>query len=258
MNVLITGCTRGIGLDTALRLDKLGHRVFATVKNQVSLKEQKNNLRGIKNNLFCSILDITQDNDMLKSLSFDIDVLIHNAALGDSGPLCDIDIDRIKNTIDVNIISVIKLSQLLIPHLAKKENSRIIFISSLAALIPMPYMSPYALTKSAIESIAFSLKEELKPFKIQVTIVNPGGYNTGFNQKMIKKKYAWIKDSVLYKNHLELIKKHESKLLKMEHKKTKSIAEEIVKAATCRKVKKRYAAPFYQYLAAKMIRLIKM
>lgn len=256
--ILITGCKRGIGLDAAIRLDQLGYKVIASVRNDVAYRELKENLKAIPTNIICDIIDITKDEDRKYAATYDIDVLIHNAALGDSGPLAEIDLARIQDTIDVNILSMLKLTQYFIPRMARKGGCRIIFISSMAALMPTPFMAPYGLTKAAIENIAFSLKGELKPLGIQVTIVNPGAYETGFNKKNIDKKYEWINSSDIYRNHLAYIQKFEKFSQFIQLHKTESIANKIVKAVTDKKVKNRYVAPYIQWVGLKLLRLLKM
>lgn len=256
--ILITGCKRGIGLDAAIRLDQLGHKVIASVRNDADYRELKENLKAIPANIICDIIDITKEEDRQYAATYDVDVLIHNAALGDSGPLAEIDLDRIKDTIDVNILSMLKLTQYFIPRMARKGGCRIIFISSMAALMPTPFLSPYALTKAAVENIAFSLKGELKPLGIQVTIVNPGAYETGFNEKNIDKKYEWVNSSDIYRHHIAYIRKFEKFFKVMQLRKTESIAKKIVKAVTDKKVKNRYVAPYLQWTGLKLLRFFKM
>lgn len=252
--ILITGCRGGIGLDAARRLAARGHTIYATVHNESSIAEVRAAFGADAGNVTVEKLDVTSAADRERAGSWDIDVLINNAGLGDSGPLAEIDIDRIRKTMEVNVFSSLELTRKFIPKMAERKQGRIIFIGSMAGLMPTPFLAPYAMTKFALESVAFSLRTELKPFGIQVVMVNPGGYNTGFNQKNIEKKYEWINNSRLYKDRLDVIKQSESMILRSELQDTSSIAKQIVKAVEDRKPKRRYVAPLWQWWLIPLMR----
>ena len=254
MKILITGCKGGIGLDAARRLAARGHTIFATVHSEGSIEGVKSAFGADAGNVTIEKLDITDAADREKSARWDIDVLINNAAIGDSGPLAEIDINRMKRVLDVNIFGALELTRKFIPGWADRKNGRIIFIGSIAGLIPTPFLAPYGMSKFALESIAFSLRTELKPFGIDVVMVNPGGYNTEFNQKNIGKKYEWIDSSVLYKGHMDVIKKAEGMIIRSELQDTSSIARQIVKAVEDKRPKRRYVAPVWQWWAVPLLR----
>jgi short-subunit dehydrogenase len=254
MKILITGCKGGIGLDAARRLAARGHTIYATVHNAASIDRVKAAFGEIAANVTIEKLDVTDAADREKAGNWDIDVLINNAAIGDSGPLAEIDLDRIRRVLDVNIFGALELTRKIIPVMAGRKSGRIIFIGSIAGLIPTPFLAPYGMSKFALESIAFSLRTELKPFGINVVMVNPGGYHTDFNQKNIGKKYEWIDSSVLYKGHMDVIKKAEGSIIRSELQDTSSIARQIVKAVEDKKPKRRYVAPIWQWWAVPLLR----
>ena len=256
MKILITGCRGGIGLDAARRLAARGHTIYATVHSESSIEAVRSALGANAANVTVEKIDITDSADREKASKWDIDVLINNAAIGDSGPLAEIDLDRAKRVLDVNIFGALELTRKFIPRMAERKSGRIIFIGSIAGLIPTPFLAPYGMSKFALESIAFSLRSELKTFGIHVVMVNPGGYNTEFNQKNIGKKYEWIDGSVLYKGHMDVIKKAESMIIRSELQDTSSIARQIVKAVEGKKPKRRYVAPIWQWWAVPLIREI--
>ena len=254
--ILITGCKGGIGLDTAKRLAARGHIVYATVHSESSIESTKASFGPNAGNVTVEKLDITSPADREKAGGWDIDVLINNAALGDSVPLAEIDLDRCRRTMEVNVFSALELTRRFIPAMAAKKRGRIIFIGSMAGLMPTPFLAPYGMTKFTLESVAFALRTELKPLGINVVMVNPGGYNTEFNQKNIGKKYDWIEKSVLYKDHMDYIKKSENMIIRSELQSTASIAKQIVKAVEAKKPKRRYVAPLYQWWAIPLLREI--
>jgi len=254
MKILITGCRGGIGLDAARRLAARGHTVYATVHSEGSIESVRAAFGENAANVTVAKLDVKDAADREKAGKWDIDVLINNAAIGDSGPLAEVDIERIKRVLDVNVFGALELTRKFIPRMAERKSGRIIFIGSIAGLIPTPFLAPYGMSKFALESIAFSLRTELKTFGIHVVMVNPGGYNTEFNQKNIGKKYEWLDTSRLYKDHMDVIKKAEGTIIRSELQDTSSIARQIVKAVEDKKPKRRYVAPVWQWWAVPLLR----
>ncbi len=254
MRILITGCKGGIGLDAARRLAARGHTIYATVHNESSLESVRAAFTENAANVTVEKVDVTDSADRGKAARWDIDVLINNAAIGDSGPLAEIDLERVKRVLDVNVFGALELTRKFIPRMAERKSGRIIFIGSMAGLMPTPFLAPYGISKFALESVAFSLRTELKPFGIDVVMVNPGGYHTDFNQKNIGKKYEWIDSSALYKGHMDVIKKSEAMILRSELKDTASIARQIVKAVEDKKPGRRYVAPLWQWWMIPLLR----
>jgi len=254
MKILITGCKGGIGLDAARRLAARGHSIYATVHNEASIESVKAAFGESAAKVTVEKLDVTDAADREKAGRWDIDVLINNAAIGDSGPLAEIDLERIKRVLDVNIFGALELTRKYIPRMAERKSGRIIFVGSMAGLMPTPFLAPYGMSKFALESVAFSLRTELKPFGIDVIMVNPGGYNTDFNQKNIGKKYEWIDGSVLYKDHMDVIKKAEDMIIRSELKDTASIARQIVRAVEDKRPGRRYVAPLWQWWLIPLLR----
>jgi len=253
-NVLITGCRGGIGLDVARRLLKRGHTVYATVHKENSIDELRAVLASFGENFVVDKLDITAMNDVSKVDEWDVDVLINNAAIGDSGPLAEIDPQRISAVFATNLFSTLRLTQKVLPRMIATGEGRIVFMGSMAGIIPMPFYAPYAMTKSALESVASSLRTELKPFGIKVVIINPGGYNTGFNQKNLAKQYEWMDVNGLYKDHMEYVQEAGERLMKRELQDTRTIAKQVVKAVESRRPKRRYVAPKWEWIFLPLVR----
>ena len=181
-NILITGCRGGIALDAAQRLVHRGHTVYATVHKTESIDATKAAFSGAGGAIVFK-LDILDAQDRQAAADLPIDVLINNAAIGDSGPLADIDIARIRRTFDTNLFATLALTQPIIKRMAHQGGGRVLFIGSIAGHIPMPFLAPYNMTKFALEGLVYALRQEVKPLGINVVMINPGGYHTGFNQK---------------------------------------------------------------------------
>jgi short-subunit dehydrogenase len=252
--VLITGCRRGIGLDVACRLLKRGHKVYATVHRKASVDYVRAAVLPYGGQAIVDTLDITNASDIDKVDNWDIDTLINNAAIGDSGPLAEIDVDRIKAVCETNVFSALRLTQKVIPKLIAKGKGRVIFIGSMAGTVPTPFYAPYGMTKFALESVAFSLRTELKPFGIKVIIVNPGPYNTGFNDGFMPRKYEWMDTHSLYRDSMEYLRREDEKIMKRELRSTKSIARQVVRAVEARWPKRRYVAPRWMWVFLPLVR----
>lgn len=258
--VLITGAGSGLGKMAAIALARRGHTVYATVQyeNQVDglLKIAKN--ENLDLNSFK--LDILLNEDRQKLFDIDFDTLICNAAIGDSGSVSEIKIDRFKNVFETNVFSNIELTQLAIKKFIQNQKGRIIFISSLAGKIPFPFLSPYCSSKFAIESFATCLRWELKLLdyaKIDVSILEPGAYATGFNKENYEKKYTWMQDNSYFKHRLDKLKQKEEKMWNfMESRNFSPIIKQYIKAVEDKKLKHRYNAPKLQAVFIQFLRIL--
>lgn len=248
LRVLFTGCKGGIGLQAAEKLLNEGHFVYVTVHREESVPEVKKKLEKYADNCHVEKLDITDSEDRDKIKEWDIDVLVNNAAIGESGPLAEIEVERIRKCLETNVIATIQVTQIALQKMIPNKKGRIVIIGSMAGLLPTPFLAPYAMTKFTLESVAFSLRTELKPFSIPVVIVNPGAYNTGFNLKNINKKYDWMDPDGYYKDNMDAIKKAEKQILGTEVQNTHAISDKVVKAVTVKNPKRRYEAPWWQWI----------
>ncbi|HMQ68804.1 MAG TPA: SDR family NAD(P)-dependent oxidoreductase [Ignavibacteria bacterium] len=248
LRILFTGCRGGIGLQAAEKLLKAGHFVYVTVHEEESVPEVKKILEEYAENCHVEKLDITVSEDRNKIREWDLDVLVNNAAIGDSGPLAEIDPDRLRKVFETNVISAIEVTQIALQRMIKNKKGRIVFMGSMAGLLPTPFLAPYAMSKFTLESVVFSLRTELKPFSIPVVMINPGSYKTGFNEKNINRKYEWFNHDGIYKDHISAIKKAEMQILGLEVSDLNSISDKVVEAVTDKHPKRRYEAPWWQWI----------
>lgn len=253
--ILITGAASGFGKDSAIALAKRGHKIIATTHREESVTELKKEF----GDLFLAVfkLDITLEEDRNRILDFDLDVLINNAGIGESGSLAEVPIERIRANFETNVFSTLALSQLALKNMIKKQKGTVIFISSLAGRIPMPFLGPYSMTKYALSAGVTMLRSELKKLtkSVHITLVEPGGYHTGFNQKNIAKKYEWMDSTSLFFDKIDELKKEETRQFKLtEEKTTTSLVKKIIKAAEANKPCLRYVAPWWQGLGVRILR----
>ena len=257
--ILITGVRGGIGRDTAWALAALGHRVIATVHREESVVILQAEARSRGWDLEVFKLDITNAIDRAKLLDFKIDVLINNAAIGESGSLTEISLDRVQNNFATNLFGTLELTQLALRPMLAQNSGRIIFISSIAGRMPMPFWGSYCMTKYSLSVAADIMRSELKQINspVKVAVVEPGTYHTGFNQKVMATKYTWMEETSYFYKIIDQIKKQEELMFKiLERKTTKSIVRKIVRAVESERPRLRYVAPWWQALFVRVLRIM--
>ena len=256
--ILITGCRRGIGRAAAIALARRGHRVLATTRTEAAAEGLARTAAVEGLPIETLKLDVTDAGDRSTALDRDIDVLINNAAVGESGSLAEIDLDRVRNAFEVNLFAPLELTQLVLGEMAQRDRGTVIFVSSLAGRITVPFMAPYTMTKFALSSGAETLRGELRRISssVHVSLVEPGGYHTGFNQEMLAKKYEWMDESSYFHGIVDKIRSGEERYFRLtEQASTDSIVSQIVKAAEARRPRLRYTAPWWQGLGVRLMRM---
>jgi NAD(P)-dependent dehydrogenase (short-subunit alcohol dehydrogenase family) len=186
--VLITGAGSGFGRMAAVQLVQRGHKVIAGVLND----EQKAELAKAEPKLTVVKLDITNAKDVASVDGLDFDVFIANAAIGQTGPLSLIPLERLRAVFEVNVFATVAVTQRAALKLRKKRAGRIIVMSSIGGVRAGLGSGPYAMTKHAIQAFGTALRVELKMFGVDVCTINPGPYATGFNDRMAKNPGEWF------------------------------------------------------------------
>lgn len=259
-NILITGCGSGLGESAAFALAARGHFVYAATHTQEQAERLNNLNEKWKLPLKSFKLDLLSKADREKVLNLHIDVLINNAAIGNSGSVCEIDVDKYRETFESNVFCPIELTQLVLKQMIERGNGRIIFLSSLAGRAPIPFLSPYCATKFALEAVAPSLNSELKYLKdvdIPVILIEPGSYATGFNEKNISKQFKTMNVDSYFKNSLNKLKFKQYSYFKLtESWNFDSIIHKYIRAVEDTDPKLRYTAPSLQGCFIKLKNLI--
>lgn len=179
--IVITGAGSGFGKGAAVELVKRGHNVIATTETQ----DQADALAAEAPGLTAMKLDVTNEADVALAAGLDADVLINNAGLGVLGPIATVPMQQVRASFEVNVIGMVAMCQAVIPGMKARGGGRIINVSSIAGVMASAQGSPYCMTKFAVEAFTKSLAAEMEPHNIDVTKVNPGPYNTGFNDRMV-------------------------------------------------------------------------
>ena len=259
--IVITGCGSGLVKIAEITLAKRGHKVIATALYDNEVTELNNIAKNENLDLLSFKLDITLEEDRNKLLSYDFDTLINNAAIGNSGSICEIPINNFINVFNTNVFSNILITQTAFKVFNKNGYGRIIFISSLVGRSSLPFLAPYCSSKFAIEGFVESFMLEMKILKkpkIEVSMIEPGAYATGFNKENNEKMYSWMENNSYFKDKLNKIHINLEKFWRfIETKNYNSIIKKYVKAVETKHLKNRYIAPFFQGLIVKFITIFK-
>jgi NAD(P)-dependent dehydrogenase (short-subunit alcohol dehydrogenase family) len=178
-SILITGASTGIGKACALYLDSIGFNVFAGVRRESDGNDLRENSSG---RLTPVLIDVTDSQSIASAVKFVSDkvddagltALVNNAGIVTASGLLEfLPIAEIRKLLEVNLIGNIAVTQAFLP-LIRKGHGRIINMGSISGIMPQPYLAPYSASKAALEAITTSLKLELKPWRIPVSIIEPG------------------------------------------------------------------------------------
>ncbi len=188
---LITGAESGLGKGIAYGLAKLEHFVIATVKEQTDVAALEN--EAAKKNLKLKVeqIDITDPLDREKARAWDIDVLVNNAGISIGGAMLDIPEHALREQFETNVFGTMLLTQVIGKNMARKRKGKIVFVSSVHGIMADPFSGPYCGSKYALEAFGEALAKELQEFNVEVQMINPGPYLTGFNDREYEAYRQW-------------------------------------------------------------------
>ena len=197
--ILITGCSSGIGLCAAEKLQQRGYQVFATARKESDVKKlQEKGLASLH-------LDLNDSNSIKNSLEKilqqthgTLDAVFNNAGFAVPGAVEDITRDMMRTQFETNVFGTMELTNLILPIMRKQNHGRIIFNSSILGIVTMPFRGAYNASKFAIEGFANTLRQELRNSGIFVSIINPGPIETLFRHNAQKNYQLTLRDKESY------------------------------------------------------------
>jgi short-subunit dehydrogenase len=187
-NALITGASAGIGREFARQLSRCARSLVLVARREQRLNELRDELKQLNPNLAVSthaldLADLAQLNQLLASLNrenIDIDLLINNAGLGDSGAFAMSDPVRNEQMTVVNIVALTGITRHLLPRMLARRRGGILNVSSSAGFLPIPEFAVYAATKAYVNSFSEALRAELRGTGVSVCALCPGPVHTEF------------------------------------------------------------------------------
>lgn len=259
-NILITGCSSGIGYCVAKGLKEKGYRVIASARKQADV------IRLKEEGFDALLLDVADSQSIQKAVS-DLEVLcagelyalFNNGAFGQAGAVEDLNRSTIEKQFATNVFGWIELTNSLIPLMRQQPSARIIFNSSVLGLISLPYRGAYNASKYAIEGFADTLRLELDSSNIKVSLIEPGPVESNFRQNAL----ASLKANIDIDNSI-----HKDKYLKQIQRMEKvgpaapftlpaeAVLKKVVAALESKTPKPRYYVTFPTYLFGTLRRLL--
>jgi len=185
---LITGASRGIGLEMALIAAADAKNLILAARNKKELESLKEQiLSQYKVDVQIIVADLST-NDSAKMLfeqvnkHFEVTELINNAGFGDFGEFVEADIRKLTMMIELNVRALTELCYFFGQEMKKRKNGKILNVASVAAFMPGAFMSVYYATKAYVLSFSEAIANELKPYGVSVTVLCPGPTRTNFEQ----------------------------------------------------------------------------
>ena len=234
--VLITGCSSGFGRALCNEFKDLGYYVIATARNVMRLSDVKADLkieldvsdeRSIRNSFELILSEVTG-----------IDILVNNAGYSVRSAVEEIEIDKLKDMMDVNVFGTIRMMQAVLPVMRKHGGGRIYNVGSISGRMTGIANGGYCSSKYALEAITEAARYETKDMGIEICVIEPGAMDTDFFGTLAKNSDEKMKDPAsCYGNIYERDLKFRGKQAKSDVQKC---AKRLVRINEKRKLKVRY------------------
>ncbi len=175
-SVLVTGASTGIGLATVAAHVSAGFHVWATVRRVEDAAQLSSRFGSA---VSTAIVDVT-DADSIAALgklvrsAGPLHALVNNAGIALPSPLEHLPLDVLRRQLEVNVVGQLAVTQAVLPALLASASPRIVFIGSISGRIAAPVLGAYAASKHAIAGLAGSLRAELEPYGVQISLIEPG------------------------------------------------------------------------------------
>ena len=189
-SVLITGTSRGIGLEAALAFGRAGHRVRATMRNPSQAPELARRAAEEKLPITVTTMDVDNDESVRDGIAGiqkehgPIDVLVNNAGVERAGSIEELPLAEFRAVMETNYFGALRCIQAVAPSMRKRGSGCIINVSSVAGRITSPPLSAYTASKWALEALSEALAGEMRTFGVRVVIVEPGIIDTAMARRI--------------------------------------------------------------------------
>jgi NAD(P)-dependent dehydrogenase (short-subunit alcohol dehydrogenase family) len=189
-SVLITGTSKGIGLEAALAFGRAGHQVHATMRNPSQSPALAETAAREKLPITISAMDVDSDESVSTAITRilenhgPVDVLVNNAGVEARGSGEELPLSVWRAVMETNYFGVLRCVQALLPQMRQRRSGCIINISSVAGRISVPPLTSYCASKWALEALSEGLAGEMKAFNVRVVLVEPGIIDTAMARRI--------------------------------------------------------------------------
>jgi len=194
-SVIVTGAGSGLGKGAAFGLARAGCSVLAAVQYPQQVTELRAQAEGEGVSLRIEKVDLLKESERRFLAGQACDVLVNNAAVSETGPIAEQPLELVREVFETNVFATLDLTQKVVRGMVERGSGRVVFVSSMAGLMAIPYVGAYCASKHALEAIAGDLSQELKPHGVEVVTFQPGPYKTGFNDRMWDSAYRWMDET---------------------------------------------------------------
>ena len=189
-SVLVTGTSKGIGLQTALAFGRAGYHVCATMRDPARSPELADTAAREKLPITVSVMDVDSDRsvrDGIAQIQKDhgpIDVLVNNAGVERLGSVEELPLAEFRAAMETNYFGALRCIQAVVPEMRQRRSGSIVNVTSVAGRLANPPMAAYNASKWALEAVSEALAIEMKPFNVRVAIVEPGIIDTAMARRV--------------------------------------------------------------------------
>lgn len=187
-SVLITGASTGIGLACAQRLCADGWRVYAGVRKEADAERLRRELPGDLRPVQLDVCKADEIAGVAARLADELgeaglDGLVNNAGIALAAPLEFVRLEDLRRQLEINVVGLAAVTAAMLPLLRRSPRPRIVHMGSSSGRVAVPFLGPYAASKFAVEALGDSLRRELRPWGMAVSIVEPGAIATPIWEK---------------------------------------------------------------------------
>ncbi|HET6280350.1 MAG TPA: SDR family oxidoreductase [Polyangia bacterium] len=233
--VLITGSSSGIGRATAISFARKGWRVFASMRHPETAADLRDEAAHQGWALTTPQLDVNDDASVTDAVGAALgetqgrlDVVINNAGFYTFGPLEETSPDELRAQLETNVVGVHRVTRAVLPAMRARRDGAIVTLGSISGRVAVPIAGPYHASKWALEGMVETLRYELLPFGIRVTLIEPGPFRTALHHKEVQALASQRPDSP----YASLLAAYKHQAMKMHRAELDEVVEVIYRAAT--------------------------
>ena len=241
--VLITGCSSGIGAESARHFARAGFWVFASMRRPEAGDDLRREAAAQGWTLTTLPLDVTSDASvaaaaaaLLAETGGRIDVLVNNAGYYCMGPIEETAPAELAAQLDTNVIGVLRVTRALLPVMRAAGRGTVVNVSSISGLVVLPLVGPYHASKFALEALTEALRYEVSPFGIRVVAVEPGAMVSQFHHNEVRARASGGAESP----YAALTAAYDRESSKLRRGQVQDVARVILRAATARRPRLRW------------------